>query len=151
MIRSMRLAYRGSDGQFLSENFMRSCRSLRNCVALVKCENNKIVGGYSPIPFVTDGTALDAVEDKNKSSFIFNLSSIKSYSMRDIHALEYSKESVGPHFGPDLRIDQDVTSMLGEFYQLPEGVKAESLEAKVALLQAERSRLVELEIWQLAF
>lgn len=58
---------------------------------------------------------------------------------------------MGPHFGPDLRIEQDVTSSLGEFYQLPEGVKPESMEAKVALLQAERSKLVELEIWQLAF
>jgi hypothetical protein len=151
MIRSMRLAYRGSDGQFLPESFLKSCRSLRNCVALVKCENNKIIGGYSPIPLITDGSSQEAVEDKNKSSFIFNLSSIKSYSLRETNALEYSKEQIGPHFGPDLRIDQDVTSSLGEFYQLPEGVKAESMEAKVALLQAERSKLVEMEIWQLAF
>ncbi len=37
LIRSMRLVYRASDGQFLPDNFFRSCRSLRNCLALVKC------------------------------------------------------------------------------------------------------------------
>lgn len=146
----MRLAYRGSEGQFLPENFLKSCRSLRNCVVLVKCDNNKIVGGYSPVP-LADGTDQEAVEDKTKTSFIFNLSSIKSYSLKEAKALEYSKESVGPCFGPDLRVSTDVTSVLGSFYQLPEGVKPETMEAKIALLQAERSKLVEMEIWQLAF
>jgi hypothetical protein len=41
--------------------------------------------------------------------------------------------------------------MLGNFYQLPEGVKSESMESKVALLQAERSKLTDFEVWQLAF
>lgn len=102
------------------------------------------------MPLIVDKPQ-EVVEDTNKVGFLFNLSNIKSYSLRDVAALEYNKESVGPYFGPDLRIDLEVTSKLGEFYQLPEGVKPDSMEAKVALLQAERSKLVELEIWQLAF
>jgi len=147
----MRLAYRASDGQFAPEAFIKSCRSLRNCVVLVKCDNNKIVGGYSPLPLIVENPSPDPIEDKQKISFIFNLSSIKSYSLLDTKALEYIKESVGPNFGADLRINNEVTSMLGNFYQLPEGVKPESMESKVALLQAERSKLTDFEVWQLAF
>lgn len=60
------------------------------------------------------------------------------------HAIEYSKDAIGPHFGKDLKIGKEITSMLGCFYNLPDGVKPESMEAKVALLQAEKTHIVEM-------
>jgi hypothetical protein len=130
---------------------MKSCRSLRNCLVVVKCDNNKIVGGYSPLPLVVENPQNPEGEDKLRTSFLFSVSSIKSYSIKENKALEYVKGQIGPCFGPDLKIDTEVTSVLGNFYELPETVKADSLESKVALLQAEKTKLTDFEVWQLAF
>lgn len=152
MIRTMRFVYRASDNSFSSEAFTKGCRSLRNCIVLVKGENNKIVGGYSPLPLIVENPqSPDPAEDKLKTSFLFSVSGIKSFSIKDTKALEYIKGGIGPCFGPDLKVDSEVTSVLGNFYQLPDTIKPDSFESKVALLQAEKTKLVDFEVWQLAF
>ena len=52
MIRSAKLVYRGSEYDFSPKSFYNRCNGVNNCVAIVKTSNNKVVGGFSPLPLV---------------------------------------------------------------------------------------------------
>lgn len=52
LIRNAKLVYRASENDFSSKDFFNSCNGLSNCMAIVKLENGKKVGGFSSLPFV---------------------------------------------------------------------------------------------------
>ena len=92
------------------------------------------------------------VEDKTKRSFIFNISSLKSYSLKDRRkAMLYKKDWPGPSFGVDLDIGEVVTSNMGHSYECDPTISIDSLEAKVHLLEAQKVEMKDVEIWQLSF
>lgn len=77
-------------------------------MAIVKTTNGKLIGGFSPLPLVYHDeeelpeNGLNAV-DKTRKSFIFNITNLKSFSVKDSQkALIYRKGQQGPSFGPDL-------------------------------------------------
>ena len=76
-------------------------------MAIVKTSNNKLIGGFTPLPLVHHdedelGEKGIYMEDKTKKSFIFNITSLKSYSVKDSsNAIKYVKDSPGPCFGED--------------------------------------------------
>lgn len=116
-------------------------------MAIVKTNNNKLVGGFSPLPLVYhDEDQLTEkglfVEDKTKRSFIFNISHLKSYSLKDSRkALLYKKDWVGPSFGQDLDIGQVVTSSVGHSYECEPNISIDSLEAKVTFLETQKAEI----------
>ena len=79
-------------------------------MAIVKTSNNKLVGGFSPLPLVHhDDEQLTEkglyVEDKTKRSFIFNISHLRSYNIKNSRrAVNYKLDAIGPSFGEDLEI-----------------------------------------------
>lgn len=102
MIRSAKLIYRASENGSAT-SFYNRCNGVPNCVALVKTSNNKLVGGFTPLPLVHhDSDQLEEElcgNDQTKTSFIFSLSSLKSFSLRDCSkAIIYRKGSCGPQF-----------------------------------------------------
>jgi hypothetical protein len=83
--------------------------------------------------------------DKSSRSFIFNLTNLRSYSIKDNEkALIYRKEAIGPSFGVDLVFDKMVTSSMGNSYEGPDGVVVDSIEAKVFLLETDKAELEEM-------
>lgn len=52
LIRHCKLIYRASDSHNNPKSYYNACNNLPNCLALVKLENNKKVGGFSSIPLV---------------------------------------------------------------------------------------------------
>ena len=77
-------------------------------MAIVKTTNGKLIGGFSPLPLVyhdeeeLSENGLHAA-DKTKKSFIFNITNLKSFSVKDSSkALIYRKDQSGPSFGVDL-------------------------------------------------
>jgi len=84
-------------------------------------------------------------EDKTKRSFIFNISSLKSYNLKDSRkALLYKKGWPGPSFGQDLDIGVELTSNVGHSYESESTISIDSLEAKVHLLEAKTAEIREL-------
>jgi hypothetical protein len=74
-------------------------------------------------------------EDKTKRSFIFNITNLKSYNLKDSRkAIRYRKGWPGPSFGLDLDIGETVTSSIGHSYDCDKSISIDSLEAKVHLL-----------------
>ena len=66
--------------------------------------------------------------DKTKKSFIFNITNLKSFSVKDSSkALIYQKEQSGPSFGVDLQFGENVTSNLGHSYECDSTLKIDSL------------------------
>lgn len=68
-------------------------------------------------------------EDKTKRSFIFNLSNIASYELKDSSkAIAFKKNASGPIFGIDLNLSsRKAESNLGNSYQGAQGVAVDSL------------------------
>lgn len=130
---------------------------MHNCLTILKTTNNKLVGGFTPLPLVYhDEDELDENDrfegDRSKKSFIFSISNLRSFSVKDSSkAIRYRKNVCGPSFGVDLDVGKIVTSSLGHSYEGLEGGSVDSLESKVYLLEAEKSELKEMEIWQLSF
>ncbi|CAM6005313.1 unnamed protein product [Sphagnum balticum] len=157
LIRSAKLIYRASENESSPKVFYNRCNGLVNCLALVKTNNGKLVGGFSPVPLVHhDQEELGEQDhyeaDKTKKSFIFNITNLKSYSLKDSEkAVRYQKDWPGPCFGVDLQIGKFVTSNIGHSYEGAEGIKIDSLEAKVYLLESAKADVKNLEIWQLSF
>jgi hypothetical protein len=77
-------------------------------MAIIRTSNNKLVGGFSPLPLVHhDEEEIEEkelyAEDKSKRSFIFNISQLKSYNLKNWKkAVLYKKNASGPSFGEDL-------------------------------------------------
>jgi hypothetical protein len=67
-------------------------------------------------------------EDKSKRSFIFNITGLKSYSLKDSSkAIKYVKNSSGPSFGEDFVIGNGVTSSMGHSYECDKAIAVDSL------------------------
>lgn len=121
LIRSVRLVYIAKENDFSSDSFYNNCIGVHNCLVIVKGKNNKVFGGYSPYPFVYHDK--DEIKDQmyqrddTKRSFIFSISNIKSYSLKDSQkALLYKDSNEGPCFGVDLQIGKFLTSSIGNSY-----------------------------------
>lgn len=77
-------------------------------------------------------------EDRTKRSFVFSLSNLASFELKDSSkAIAFKKNATGPIFGLDLNLSsRRAESNLGNSYQPAQGVPVDSLEAKVFLLGA---------------
>lgn len=124
-----------------------------NCLALVKLENGRKIGGFSSIPMVhpleDDQMKEDILvyeEDKTKRSFIFSLTNIASFELKNsMKAIAFKKNACGPIFGADLNLSSKrAESNLGNSYQPAQGVPVDSLEAKVYLLGAGQAPIQEM-------
>jgi hypothetical protein len=119
-------------------------------MAIVRTANNKLLGGFTPLPLVHhDEEEINEkglyVEDKTKRSFIFNISGMKSYSLKDSRkAIWYKQNWPGPSFGEDLDIGESVTSSVGHSYECDSSISIDSLEAKVYLLESQKVQLKDL-------
>lgn len=144
LIRSAKLIYDAKDNDFSPDSFYNNCLGVYNCLVVVKTNNNRVFGGFCPNPLVYHdreemGEDLIYQKDDTKKSFIFSITNLKSYSLKDSQkALIYKKDAVGPSFGVDLNIGKEVTSSIGNSYESPEGVQVDSLESKVYLLESEK-------------
>ena len=133
MIRSAKLIYRGSEYDFSAKSYYNRCNGVTNCMAIAKTSNNKLVGGFSPLPLVYhDEDQLSEkglyVQDKSRRSFIFNISQLRSYSLKNSRkALLYKKDWPGPSFGEDLDFGEKVTSNLGHSYECDSNISIDSL------------------------
>lgn len=102
-------------------------------MAVVRTSNNKLVGGFSPLPLVYhDEDELEENgrwgEDKTNSSFIFNITQLHSYNLKNSkRALKYLPQQAGPSFGVDLQIGAEVTSSIGHSYECDAGVSIDSM------------------------
>ena len=119
-------------------------------MAIVKTDNGKLVGGFTPQPLVYhDEDQIPEkglfVEDKTKRSFIFNITSLRSYNLKNYRrAIKYKQDWAGPCFGEDLDIGENVTSNVGHSYDCDSTIPIDSLEAKVHLLEAQKVEIKEM-------
>jgi hypothetical protein len=52
LIRHSHMLYRASESHFSPKDYFNACNNLPNCMAVVKLENGRKVGGFSSIPLV---------------------------------------------------------------------------------------------------
>jgi hypothetical protein len=64
--------YRASENNFSVKQFHSLCDNQADTFVIVKTEFNKIIGGYTPIPWKSTANTLHS--DIRKDSFLFSLS-----------------------------------------------------------------------------
>ena len=86
-------------------NFHSKCDNIPNTLVLIKSEGNKKFGGFTPIPWKSEG---GYIQDSENKTFIFSLDKKKIYHLNDIekNAL-FHDESCGPCFGNGFDIGID--------------------------------------------
>lgn len=157
LIRLAKLIYRGSEHENSPKAFYNRCNGISNCMAIIRTSNNKLVGGFSPLPLVYHdeeeiGEKGKWAEDKTNTSFIFNITALRSYNLKDSErALRYLPGRAGPSFGKDLEIDTVATSNLGHSYEGEVKLGVDSMEARLVLLESAKAEIKDIEIWQLSF
>jgi len=82
-------------------NFHSKCDNIPNTLVLVKSEGNRRFGGFTPIPWKSNGNYL---KDNENKTFVFSLDNKKIYYLKSgFSAVCHGKES-GPCFGEGLDI-----------------------------------------------
>ena len=83
-------------------NFHSKCDNIENTLVLIKSVGFKKFGGFTPIPWKSNGSYKD---DPSSNSFIFSLDKQKIYSVKKGWYSVYHNESNGPSFGNDICIE----------------------------------------------
>ena len=87
-------------------NFHNKCDNIPNTLVLLKSEDNRRFGGFTPIPWKSGG---GYIKDPENKTFVFSLDNKKIYYLKDIeNAVSHDKGS-GPCFGRgcDINIDRN--------------------------------------------
>lgn len=97
------LLYRASQHDFSAHKFHELCDGHTNTLTIIITEHDKIIGGYTPLPWKTGSG--EWYPDEEQKSFIFNLSSGEKYSLMNKEKAIWCSRTYGPSFGyPDLQI-----------------------------------------------
>jgi len=83
-------------------NFHSKCDNIENTLVLIKSEGFKKFGGFTPIPWKSNGNNKD---DPSSNSFIFSLDKQKIYSLKQGWYSVYHDKSNGPSFGYDIKME----------------------------------------------
>ena len=83
-------------------NFHSKCDNIENTLVLIKSEGLRRFGGFTPIPWKSNGNNKD---DPSSNSFIFSLDKQKIYSLKQGWYSVYHDKSNGPSFGYDIKIE----------------------------------------------
>jgi len=88
-------------------NFHLKCDNIPNTLVLIKSEGNRRFGGFTPIPWKSEG---GYIKDSENKTFVFSLDNKKIYYLKSIkeNAIYHNKDS-GPCFGGgrDIAIDRN--------------------------------------------
>ena len=77
-------------------NFHKKCDNIKNTLVLIKSEGERRFGGFTPIPWKSEG---GFIEDKKNQTFVFSLDNKKIYNLKRISKAVYHHEDYGPRFG----------------------------------------------------
>ena len=86
-------------------NFHLKCDNIPNTLVLIKSESNRRFGGFTPIPWKSEGDYW--IKDPEKKTFVFSLDNKKIYYLKDTNIAVSHNILIGPCFGSgqDIGID----------------------------------------------
>ena len=77
-------------------NFHQKCDNIPNTLVLIQSEGNRRFGGFTPIPWKSEGIWL---KDSENKTFVFSLDNKKIYYLKEIDYAVYHYKNFGPCFG----------------------------------------------------
>ena len=91
------MLYRASDNNFSVKRFHQYCDGEANTIVFVRTEFNKIIGGFTPIPWRSTNNTVHS--DTKKQSFLFSISLKQKMQLVDEKAAIFNSSNFGPTFG----------------------------------------------------
>ena len=93
------LIFKGTRDGFNSYNFQSKCLNIPNTLTIAKTSFDKVIGGFTIMPWKIPSDLYSYVCDYTKNTFLFSLSNGEKYNLRNLeYAICLSKGS-GPIFG----------------------------------------------------
>ena len=86
--------------------FHSKCDNIPNTLVLIKSEGKRRFGGFTPIPWKSQG---DYINEPEMKTFIFSLDNKKIYHLKNENDAVYHDKNTGPCFGGgrDIAIDRN--------------------------------------------
>ena len=93
-----RLLYRASENDYSVGKFHDKCDGVKNTLTLVRTQKDKVIGGFTPLPWrSTSGSEIEA--DNSRKSFMFSLSLAEKYPLTNPNVAVAHNRTRGPMFG----------------------------------------------------
>ena len=118
-IKQAKVIYRASENDFSVKRFHQNCDGEKNTLTLVKTEFNKIIGGYTPIPW--NSTTNTMHPDLRKESFLFSVSLKEKMILFQPQTAIFNSSEFGPTFGSgaDLAICHNANIQKTSYAEFP--------------------------------
>ena len=92
----LELLFRASENKFSAAEFHKCCDSIPNTLTLIRTEFGKIIGGFSPNPWKSDGSTS---ADSTNSTFLLSLNLRQKMPNNNSTYATHNNASYGPCFG----------------------------------------------------
>ena len=96
-IRTLRLLFRASEHNFSADEFHRYCDGVPHTLVLVRSEQGKNFGGYTPLPWKSRNFEWE--EDASGRSFLFSVDKRERFALTQPKKSSYHYKDCGPAFG----------------------------------------------------
>lgn len=94
-----KLLYKATKDGFNAKNFQENCLNFQNVLIIAKTDFNKIIGGFTPLPFIIPDEPQRYLYDLTNSTFLFSVNEKEKYLIKkNMNAICLTKNH-GPIFG----------------------------------------------------
>jgi len=146
---SINLLMKASQDGFSANVFKNKCHKKTNTLVLVLTSFDKLIGGFTPIPWNTDDYVY--VSDPNKKTFLFSLTNGKKYHLTNITYAVCHGSEIGPVFGggSDLEIVSNCNRKYNNFSGI--GHSFDSDETSESFYGGSKYLVKDYEVYEVKF
>jgi hypothetical protein len=77
-----KLIYKATRDGFFAKNFQENCQNLQNVLVIAKTDHNKIIGGFSPLPWMIPEETQRYLKDLTNSTFLYSVNNKEKYLIK---------------------------------------------------------------------
>jgi len=77
-----KLIYKATRDWFSAKNFQENCQNLQNVLVIAKTDHNKIIGGFSPLPWMIPEETQRYLKDLTNSTFLYSVNNKEKYLIK---------------------------------------------------------------------
>jgi len=114
---SLDLLMKASRDGFGWDIFRDRCHRISPTLVIVHTSFDKLVGGFTPLPWNQSNDQFQYLKDESKKSFLFSLTNGKKYNIKNHHFAICNGNQIGPIFGggSDLEIVHNCNENFNNF------------------------------------
>jgi hypothetical protein len=94
-----KLIHKSTRDGFSAKNFQKNCHNYQNVLIIAKTDHNKIIGGFSPLPWILSDQSDRYLRDLTNSTFLYSVNEREKYLIKKNCDAICITTNQGPIFG----------------------------------------------------